>query len=120
MDPLIEAETLGDLFYQHEFARLTTLEGPGWYFLGGLPGSVDIKTDAALYVKPTQRVLDALRPRMLGSQIGSFAACQSTYWHDRGRLPIWVTDFYGIAHVLLTTVKWSELDRFNNFAEIAT
>lgn len=118
MDPLIEAETLGDLFYQHEFARLATLEGPGWYFLGGLPGSVDIKTGAALYVRPNQRVLDTLRPRMCNGHIGSFAASQSTYWHDRGRLPIWVTDRYNIAHVLLTTVKWSELNRFNSFAEI--
>jgi len=91
---------------------------PGWYFLGGLPGSINIQTGEALYVRPAANLIALLQARCCNGVLGSFNAVQSSYWHDQGKLPIWAYDSHHIANIFVATVDWSELDRFNAFAQV--
>lgn len=84
----------------------------GYFFLGGLPGSVEIKSPRALYAKPLAHIADAVSRRCCNGSIGSFSAVRSAHWMKQGLLPVWAHDAHHIAHVLVGFVPYSEHERF--------
>ena len=84
----------------------------GYFFLGGLPGSIDIRNGRALRAKPSLAVLDRVLPRCCNRALGSFRAVRSAYWMKQGLLPVWADDAHHIAHILVGFVPYSEHERF--------
>jgi hypothetical protein len=115
-EPLLgQVSSLDDVFLDyHVLARPTD----GLYFLGGLPGSVDIKTNRALYALPRSEVIDALTPHMVNGEVGCFRARFSEWWSRAGVFPVWAHDSARISQVLLCTVPLPEYDRYNVFAGV--
>lgn len=84
-----------------------------FYPLSGLPGTIDLRTGSALFVKPSDAVVQVSLPRMTNNSLGSFRAVQSAHWMKEGLLPVFVQDRHMIASVLLAFLPQSEYERFN-------
>lgn len=88
------------------------------YFLGGLPGSIDIRSGKALTVAVRPAVIAAVQPRCCNGVIGSFEAVKSVWWEKHGLLPIFAWDSHSIAHPLVALVPFSEHERFADYASL--
>lgn len=88
---------------------------PGWYFLGGLPGSLSVLDTGrgALFAKPYQHVAEVVAARCCNNAIGAFRAVRSAYWLEKGLLPVYCSDLLGIASLLVALVPYAEHDRFS-------
>ena len=98
--------------------NITYVEEPGWYYLGGLPGSILLPSEtyplgAALFTKPLLPVMEKAQAGMTNGVIGSFSAVQSAYWRERGLLPVYAIDSHHIAQRLIDYVDHTEHERWN-------
>lgn len=120
-EPLVGTlNSLGDIFAAFRLLRPTLLPCvPPYYpsqqdefYLGGLPGSIDINTGSALFVTPYINVIEMISPRCTNGVIGSFSARKSEWLSKQGLLPVYAHDRHGIASVLVALVPYSEHERF--------
>jgi hypothetical protein len=84
-----------------------------FYPLTGLPGTIRLRTESALFVEPSDAIVQVSLPRMTNNSLGSFRAVQSAHWMKEGLLPVFVQDRHMIASVLLAFMSQSEHERFN-------
>ena len=121
--PLFEKpfQSFDDIFLDYQWVRPDpTRKGspyphtPGYVFLSGLPGSIDIRNGTALRACPHQHVADLVEPRCTNGSLGSFRAVRSAYWMKQGLLPVWAHDAHHIAQILVGFVPYSEHERFEH------
>jgi hypothetical protein len=110
-------DRLSDLFLDIKLGN-AGLRQDGFVFLGGLPGSIDLRSSRALYAFPRTHIVRAAQERCCNREIGSFKLVKSVYWARLGLLPVFCTDAYHIAHFLLATVPAEEYDRFNEHHDL--
>lgn len=84
----------------------------GFIPIGGFPGSVRITDGYALYAKPSDVVAEVARTRLQPGLPWALRADLSTYWHDRGQVPIQLHDIHRISKVFLTTIPWWQYEIF--------